>query len=98
MLLERNLAKECSAILRLGAIWFSYLVIETPLTSPKYVLLWAPVTPVIAVTYFEPKYSNDPVLMQYAHRVLEQHPVELTFFFVPQIVQALRSDLLGAVH
>ena len=49
----------------------------------------------IAVTYFEPKYSSDPVLLQYAHRVLEQHPVELTFFFVPQIVQALRNDPLG---
>lgn len=28
-------------------------------------------------------------------RVLEQHPVELTFFFVPQVVQALRQDGLG---
>ncbi|KAI5120463.1 hypothetical protein M0805_006483 [Coniferiporia weirii] len=63
----------------------------------KFVLLWAPVTPVIAVTYFEPRYSNDPVLLQYAHRVLEQHPVGVTFFFVPQIVQSLRNDPLGYV-
>lgn len=28
-------------------------------------------------------------------RVLEQHPVQLTFFFVPQVVQALRTDTLG---
>lgn len=28
-------------------------------------------------------------------RVLEQYPVQLTFFFVPQVVQALRSDALG---
>ena len=61
----------------------------------QYVLLWAPVTPVFAVTYFEPRYCNDPLLLQYAHRVLEQHPVGLTFFFVPQIVQALRNDALG---
>jgi phosphatidylinositol 4-kinase len=27
--------------------------------------------------------------------VLGQHPVEVTFFFVPQIVQALRYDGLG---
>jgi len=26
---------------------------------------------------------------------MEQHPVELTFFFVPQVVQALRYDTLG---
>lgn len=31
-------------------------------------------------------------------RVLEQHPVELTFFFVPQVVQALRVDELGYVE
>jgi hypothetical protein len=53
------------------------------------------VPPVLAVTYFEKRYNNDPLLLQYAHRVLEQHPVELTFFFVPQIVQALRYDELG---
>ncbi len=35
------------------------------------------------------------MVLQYAHRVLEQHPVELTFFFVPQVVQALRYDDLG---
>jgi phosphatidylinositol 4-kinase len=28
-------------------------------------------------------------------RVLEQHPVDVTFFFVPQVVQALRTDALG---
>lgn len=51
--------------------------------------------PVLAVTYFQPHYHNDPSLLQYAHRVLEGHPVELTFFFVPQVVQALRTDALG---
>ncbi|KAF8077714.1 hypothetical protein FPV67DRAFT_1462774 [Lyophyllum atratum] len=63
----------------------------------KYLLLWAPVPPVIANTFFEPRYNNDPLVLQYAHRVLEQHPVELTFFFVPQVVQALRYDQLGYV-
>lgn len=49
----------------------------------------------LAITFFEKRYHNDPLLLQYAHRVLEQHPVELTFFFVPQVVQALRYDELG---
>ncbi|KAG8969691.1 phosphatidylinositol-4- kinase [Tulasnella sp. 419] len=64
----------------------------------KYLLLWAPVPPVLAITYFGPQYDNNPIILQYAHRVLEQHPVDLTFFFVPQVVQALRYDALGYVE
>ncbi|KAG6909642.1 hypothetical protein DXG01_016424 [Tephrocybe rancida] len=63
----------------------------------KHLVLWAPVPPVIATGFFEPRYNNDPLVLQYAHRVLEQHPVDLTFFFVPQVVQALRYDKLGYV-
>jgi phosphatidylinositol 4-kinase A len=61
----------------------------------KYLLFWDPVPPIIAVAFFEPQYYGDSVILQYAHRVLAQHPVEVTFFFVPQIVQALRDDKLG---
>ncbi|KAG2132611.1 hypothetical protein BD769DRAFT_1666055 [Suillus cothurnatus] len=63
----------------------------------KHIIVWAPVTPVIAVTFFERQHGNDPLLLQYAHRVLKQHPVDLTFFFVPQVVQALRFDDLGYI-
>ncbi|KAG5638985.1 hypothetical protein H0H81_008206 [Sphagnurus paluster] len=63
----------------------------------KYLLFWTPVPPIIANTFFETRYNNDPLILQYAHRVLEQHPVKLTFFFVPQVVQALRYDQLGYV-
>ncbi|KXN92250.1 Phosphatidylinositol 4-kinase stt4 [Leucoagaricus sp. SymC.cos] len=63
----------------------------------KYLLLWAPVSPITANTFFERRYNNQPQILQYAHRVLEEHPVELTFFFIPQIVQALRYDTLGYV-
>jgi phosphatidylinositol 4-kinase A len=61
----------------------------------KYLLFWDPVPPIISATFFEPRYHGDPIILQYAHRVLAQHPVEVTFFFVPQIVQALRYDELG---
>ncbi|KAG8217643.1 hypothetical protein J3R82DRAFT_5796 [Butyriboletus roseoflavus] len=63
----------------------------------KHILLWAPVPPVIAVTFFEKRHNNDPYLLQYAHRVLKEHPVDLTFFFVPQVVQALRFDDFGYI-
>ena len=61
----------------------------------QYLLFWDPVPPIVAVTFFEPRYHSDPMILQYGHRVLAQHPVDVTFFFVPQIVQALRHDELG---
>ncbi|EDR14914.1 uncharacterized protein LACBIDRAFT_187897 [Laccaria bicolor S238N-H82] len=63
----------------------------------KLLLLWAPVPPILANTLFERRFNNDPLILQYAHRVLVQHPVDLTFFFIPQVVQALRYDDLGYV-
>jgi phosphatidylinositol 4-kinase len=66
------------------------------LTEHQYLLVWASVTPIVAVTYFQQD-EQDPLVLQYAHRVLEQHPVDLTFFFIPQIVQALRYDKLGGL-
>jgi len=61
-----------------------------------HLLLWFLVSPNTAISFFEHRYRNDMFILQYAHRVLEQHPVCLTLFFVPQVVQALRYDDLGA--
>jgi phosphatidylinositol 4-kinase len=61
----------------------------------QLLLTWDPVPPVIAIKLFEPRFENDPITLQYAHRVLAQHPVDVTFFYVPQIVQALRNDAFG---
>ncbi|TKA76163.1 hypothetical protein B0A49_03968 [Cryomyces minteri] len=63
----------------------------------KYLLYWAPVNPITAVTYFLPAYGNHPFIIQYAMRALESHSVDVTFFYVPQIVQTLRYDVLGYV-
>lgn len=64
----------------------------------QYLLYWAPVDPMTAVTYFLPAYSNHPFVIQYAMRALETHSVDVTFFYVPQIVQTLRYDVLGYVE
>lgn len=64
----------------------------------KYMLYWAAVNPITAVTYFLPEYKNHPYIIQYAMRALESHSVDVTFFYVPQIVQTLRYDVLGYVQ
>lgn len=71
-----------------GDIWFQL----------KYLLYWAPVNPMTAVTYFLPAYGNHPFIIQYAMRALESHSVDVTFFYVPQIVQCLRYDVLRYVE
>ena len=76
----------------------STLVCGSKLTSPQYLLYWAPVNPITAVTFFLPAYRNHPNLIQYAMRALESHSVDVTFFYVPQIVQTLRYDALGYVE
>jgi len=67
-------------------------------TQLRYLLYWAPINPMAAVTYFMPGYRNHPLIIQYAMRALESHSVDVTFFYVPQIVQALRYDALGYVE
>ncbi|KAM0343322.1 hypothetical protein ACHAPU_008643 [Fusarium lateritium] len=63
----------------------------------KYLLYWEPVNPVTAVTMFLPAFQYHPFVIQYAMRALESHSVDVTFFYVPQIVQSLRYDSLGYV-
>ncbi|KAI1320618.1 phosphatidylinositol-4- kinase [Mortierella claussenii] len=64
----------------------------------KYLLFWQPVPSITAISYFQPAYHNNPMVLQYAMRSLEHSPVEVVFFYVPQIVQALRHDDLGYVE
>ena len=64
----------------------------------QYLLYWAPVNPTEALTYFLPAYGNHPFILQYAMKALESHPIDVRFYFVPQLVQALRYDALGYVE
>ncbi|KAI9831283.1 MAG: phosphatidylinositol-4- kinase [Phylliscum demangeonii] len=67
-------------------------------TQLQFLLYWAPVDPITAVNYVLPPYRNHPFIVQYAMRALESHSVDVTFFYVPQIVQTLRYDVLGYVE
>jgi phosphatidylinositol 4-kinase len=51
--------------------------------------------PVTAITYLMPRYSGLPQMLQYAIRSLEHFDVDIVFFYIPQLVQALRYDRLG---
>ncbi|KAI8581455.1 hypothetical protein K450DRAFT_233176 [Umbelopsis ramanniana AG] len=64
----------------------------------RHLQYWSPVAPITATSYFSPAYSNHPLVLQYAMRALEYYPVDTVFFYVPQVVQALRSDDLGYIE
>ena len=55
-------------------------------------------SPITAANYFLPAFKGNPNILQYAMRSLEYYPVDLVFFYVPQIVQALRYDDYGYVE
>jgi len=60
--------------------------------------LWAPEPPVAAIGRLTPAGgARDPLVLQYAMRALEAYPIDLVFFYVPQLVQTLRDDSLGYV-
>lgn len=61
----------------------------------RHLLYWEKIPVVNALMFFLPQYGNDPLILQYGMRVLEEHHVDVTFFYIPQVVQALRTDELG---
>jgi phosphatidylinositol 4-kinase len=68
------------------------------LTRPlQHLVYWAPVSPIAALRYFLPAFNTEPLVVQYAMRTLEQHPIDLVFFYIPQVVQALRTDPLSEI-
>ncbi|KAJ1653571.1 phosphatidylinositol-4- kinase [Dispira simplex] len=64
----------------------------------KYLLYWAPAAPITAASYLTSSHSGQPLVVQYAMRALARYPVDVVFFYIPQLVQALRYDVLGYVE
>ncbi|XP_055374781.1 phosphatidylinositol 4-kinase alpha [Condylostylus longicornis] len=62
-----------------------------------YMLNWAPVNPIQALSYFSRQYPNHPLTAQYAVRTLSSYPAEAVLPYIPQLVQALRHDTMGYV-
>ena len=68
-------------------------------TALRWLALWAPVSPIEAIGLLPSDAGGSHgAVLQYAMRVLDEYPVDLVFFYVPQIVQALRDDPYGYVE
>lgn len=63
-----------------------------------HLLFWEPLSPIDSITLFLPSFGHNPFVLQFTMRSLEHHDVNLTFFYVPQIVQTLRFDKQGYVE
>lgn len=62
-----------------------------------YIVYWCPVNPLKSINFFLPPWNDNTFILQYAVFSLESHDVNVTFFYVPQIVQCLRYDRTGYV-
>ncbi|XP_073835112.1 phosphatidylinositol 4-kinase III alpha isoform X2 [Musca autumnalis] len=62
-----------------------------------YILVWSPVNPIQALSYFSRQYPSHPLTAQYAVKTLNSYPAESVLPYIPQLVQALRHDTMGYV-
>lgn len=63
----------------------------------NYMLTWAKVNPIQALSYFSRQYPTHPLTAQYAVKTLHSYPAEAVLPYIPQLVQALRHDTMGYV-
>ncbi|PVV03814.1 hypothetical protein BB560_001688 [Smittium megazygosporum] len=61
----------------------------------KFLMYWAPIHPITAINILSSPLIKEPLIQQYAIKALENFPVDVTFFNIPQLVQALRYDRQG---
>lgn len=62
-----------------------------------FLIFVKPISPTDSINLFQSQLFQDPFVIQFNMRSLESHDINLTFFYVPQIVQCLRFDKDGYV-
>lgn len=72
--------------------------LKTSKVEMHTILYWVPTSPLKAINLFAPNLMKNPYILQYSMFALESHDVNVTFFYVPQIVQCLRYDRTGYVE
>ncbi|KAJ1883006.1 phosphatidylinositol-4- kinase [Coemansia sp. RSA 1722] len=78
---------------------FSNLAMPLTFRELKFIAYWSAVPPITSAAYLaSPHVARCPLALQYSMRALESFPVDVTFFYIPQLVQALRHDVSGYVE
>ncbi|KAJ2350654.1 phosphatidylinositol-4- kinase, partial [Coemansia sp. RSA 2673] len=87
-------------VVPLGSAGGIFNNLAAPLTfrEQKFLMYWSAVPPITSTAYLASAHSRNPLALQYAMRALECFPVDVTFFYIPQLVQALRHDQSGYVE
>lgn len=65
--------------------------------SPEliHIVTWAPIQPILALSFFSRAFPPHPFTAQYAIRSLCSYPSEVVMTYIPQLVQAIRNDKVG---
>ncbi|KAI6649229.1 hypothetical protein LOD99_11596 [Oopsacas minuta] len=71
--------------------------IESDRNDLSYILFWQKPSLIFALTLFTPQYPRHVLTAQLSYSVLLTSDLEHLIFYIPQIVQSLRSDELGFV-
>ncbi|KAJ2888022.1 phosphatidylinositol-4- kinase [Coemansia asiatica] len=78
---------------------FSNLALPLTFRELKFLIYWSAVPPITSAAYLaSPHVARSPLALQYSMRALESFSVDVTFFYIPQLVQALRHDVSGYVE
>jgi phosphatidylinositol 4-kinase len=64
----------------------------------RHLMYWKPIPPITAIQILCQPTKPHPWILQYCIRSLEDFPINLVFFYIPQLVQALRHDYLGYIE